>query len=72
MKSRTKKKLDQNLCKLNGLMALLRFICALLWSKIADIEVAEGRKVEASISLVLCYTSLVLGWISLREFRKLK
>lgn len=72
MKSRTKEKLDVRRGNLYGLIALLRFLSAFLWSKIADIDEAEGRKVEARISLALCYISLVLGWMSLREFKKAK
>lgn len=69
MRSATKKKLDTKRGHLNGLMALLRFISAFLWSKIADIDIAEGRKFEASLSLMLCYSNLVLGWMNLREFK---
>ena len=69
MKSPTKKKLDSKRGNLNGVIALLRFVSAFLWSKIADIDIAEGRKFEAGLSLALCYSNLVLGWISLREFK---
>ena len=40
MRSPTKKKLDRDLGKLNGIMALLRFATAFVWSQIADIETA--------------------------------
>ena len=72
MRSPTKKKLDAKRGNLNGLIALLRFVCAFLCSKIADIDIAEGRKFEAGLSLALCYTNLVLGWMSLRAFKASK
>ncbi len=70
MLSPTRKKLDARRRRIEGILGALYLLCAVLWTKTADLDFAEGKKLRGTADILLAGTFAALGIRGVKAGRK--
>ena len=69
MISRTRKKLEDKRDRHFLTVGILDIACAVVWAKIADLSIAEGKKVEGTLEAII---SGGYGFLAYRHIKSAK
>lgn len=70
MLSPTRKKLESKRERQLLTVGILDVACAVVWAKIADLSIAEGKKLEGALQVVFAGSYAFLGYRHVKSSKK--